>query len=202
MSLEAPVDNNIDNLKGFFVKSVITAANRTIPVKSIRINSSERPPYPKHILEIIMKKQEFKKLCKQFDDPQLKTELNALTKEFKTEKAKHSDKIFENLVEKVGPNPTSSRQFWQRINKFRIPKSASSVGSLMTENKELTNANDKAAAFASVLMNTYSSNIMSTSFDNDFFLSTNQKTESLISEYERNENNYSNRERMPKEIMN
>ena len=70
----------------------------------------------------------------------------------------------------------------------------------MTENKELTNANDKAAAFASVLMNTYSSNIMSTSFDNDFFLSTNQKTESLISEYERNENNYSNHERMPKEI--
>ena len=69
-------------------------------------------------------------------DESLKRTYNSLTTELKHAKSKFENEILQNLIDRVGPNPTSSRQFWSRINCFRKPAGFKVTGSLISNNVE------------------------------------------------------------------
>ena len=99
----------------------------------------------------------------------LKETYNSLTTELKHAKSKFENEIMQNLIDRVGPNPTSSRQFWSRINCFRKPAGYKVTGSLISNNVELVEPKEKADLYAKRLESIYSASNIDSNFDRDFF---------------------------------
>ena len=71
----------------------------------------------------------------------------------------HRVKQWQDFIEKVGPNPSSSRSFWQNINRARTNKSAQSKIPTLTQKKNYESGKKKADLFKSVLEKTFSQEI-------------------------------------------
>ena len=180
-----PPNDEIELLNKFFVDSVYSAAQKSIPGKSNSISINYRKKFPKEILEIINFRKAVKKeldILKKANifDRALKKTYNSLTQEFKKAKSKFENEIMQNLIDRVGPNPTSSRQFWARINSFRKPASNKASGSLISNNLEFVEPKDKANLFAKRLETIYSASNFDSNFDRIFFASVNSNINTLI----------------------
>ena len=110
----------------------------------------------------------------------LKETYNSLTTELKHAKSKFENEIMQNLIDRVGPNPTSSRLFWSRINCFRKPAGYKVTGSLISNNVELVEPKEKADLYAKRLESIYSASNIDSNFDRDFFHSVNSNIDVIL----------------------
>jgi uncharacterized protein YaaR (DUF327 family) len=85
----------------------------------------------------------------------LKAEFNKMVQDLKLKIYSHRVKQWQDFIEKVGPNPSSSRPFWQRINRARTNKSTqSNIPTQIHENKIFESDKEKADLFKSILEKT------------------------------------------------
>ncbi len=63
---------------------------------------------------------------------------------------------WQDFIKKIGPNPVSSRPYWQRINRLRTGKNkTSNIPYLKFNDKKYENDNDKANLFKDILKDTF-----------------------------------------------
>ena len=169
-----PPTDDINALNTFFVESIIYSARKSISLKSNSINVNYRKKFPKNIVEILNIRKGVKKELDRLKkhnifDKALKRSYNDLTTEFKLLKSKFENEIMQNLIDRVGPNPTSSREFWSRINCFRKPAGSKLSTSLLSNNVELVEPKEKADLHAKRLESIYSSSNIDPNFNREFF---------------------------------
>ncbi len=118
-----------------------------------------------------------------FPDEQTKTRYNQLTNQLYNEMTKILSSNWDKFIEKLGPNPQSSRKFWQRINTIRNGKGSGSTPKLVSNGNEYKTSQEKANLFKEMLVNTFSGQNNYDSYDNEF----KKTTESRIDEYFKNQ---------------
>ena len=87
-----------------------------------------------------------------------KTAFNQLTAKVKAALNKHRSNDWSNFLEKMGPNPLSSRPFWQKINKFRGNSNNRRLPLLKHGNKNYESDRVKSDLFSSILADTFKPN--------------------------------------------
>jgi exonuclease III len=70
---------------------------------------------------------------------------------------------WDKFIDRVGPRPTTTTPFWQRINRFRNKPESNSIATLIYNNMKCSEDDDKCNAFADHLQKTFS-----TDPDNNF----------------------------------
>jgi hypothetical protein len=146
----APLDLQWDQMVG----CMLGAAEKSIPYKTSKIYKSTLPP------DIIILIKERTKARRKADskDPADKRAFNKLTALVKQALRKHRDSDWENFLEKMGPNPLSSRPFWQKINKFRGKASNSRLPLLKHNNQNYETDREKCDLFSLTLADTFKPN--------------------------------------------
>ena len=104
---------------------------------------------------------------------------NQLTNQLYNEMTKIQSSNWDKFIEKLGPNPQSSRKFWQRINTIRNGKGSGSTPKLVSNDNEYKTSQEKANLFKEMLANIFSGQNNYDSYDNEF----KKTTESRIDEY-------------------
>ena len=56
----------------------------------------------------------------------MKTKINSMIKIIKTKIYEFRSEEWQDFIKKIGPNPVSSRPYWQRINRLRTGKNKTS----------------------------------------------------------------------------
>ena len=133
-----------------FSALVIDAAETSVPKFAPKGVKS----YPPHIINLIHSRRVLRKDIKKADLSNkglLVTQYNNLTKLFKQSVKEYSLKKWFHFLNKFGPHPVSSSQFWQIINKTRSQKNSSSIPILTVDGKNFELDKDKADLFASYL---------------------------------------------------
>ena len=104
-----------NELTRFVTDAIIDAARGSIPEMSANAHTGSK--LPPHIIDLIKHRKDIRKRCKR--DPGAKPYLNQLTTRIKEEIAAEKDQQWQQFLDRVGPNRTSSRPFWKRINEAR-----------------------------------------------------------------------------------
>ena len=153
------VCNDVDRLNKFVKESIINAADNSIPV--FRNNSYHNKTLPNYILELVKLR---KKVRKQMNingiDPNdranLKTRFNKLKSLIREEIKAVNDSEWSRFIKKIGNNHTSSKPFWQRINKIRGKKNGKQIPTLVIDEHKYITDDEKADIFAKILEQTFS----------------------------------------------
>lgn len=69
---------------------------------------------------------------------------------------------------KLGPNPSSSREFWNLINRTRAGKCSRYIPHLVYNGRTYSSDEEKAELFGLLLSETFSENRQSSDFDSEF----------------------------------
>ena len=158
---------NVESMNDFITSSLLTASESSIPLQQ---HHGFKLSLPKEIIELIKLKHKAKnRASKLKSTPEDKSKYNKLTKLVKEEIKSYRNKQWSMFIEKVGNNPTSSKPFWQRINKLRSSKTESSTKSipnLIHNNQNYSADDDKANLFGSILEQTFE-NYKDAEFDRD-----------------------------------
>ena len=150
------IENNVDIIEDFIRKSLINAADLTIPTYSNGYKKQKQ--LPEHILDLIKARKIARKLSKK--DPNCSTSkklYNKLTVIIREENKSTRDNEWKCFVDKLGTNPPSTKPFWNRINTIRGRKTKHSIPTLKVENKSYESDEQKAKLFSSMLQTTFSS---------------------------------------------
>lgn len=102
---------------------MLIAKEKAIPkMKPVRFSSQ----LPSEILKIINEKNSLKKKLRKLKNKkqknnnnhqkkQMKTKINSMIKIIKTKIYEFRSEEWQDFIKKIGPNPVSSRPYWQRI---------------------------------------------------------------------------------------
>ena len=77
---------------------------------------------PTDILGLIKERREIRKLMRKNKSDFLKKSLNKLTFKIKTSINLHREKVWSKFLNELGPYPTSSKKFWEKINQVKSKK--------------------------------------------------------------------------------
>ena len=99
--------------------------------------------------------------------------LNKKTAEFRLAKKTFLDSQMNAFIENLGRHPTSSRPFWQRINRFRNGKKVKKSQPLQYGDNLLTGDQEIANAFACDFGKVFSFDANNQKFDNSFLSTVN-----------------------------
>jgi hypothetical protein len=157
--------DNVDELNLLISNNIINAANHSIPKVGEKIYKTA---LPKEIIKIIKDRRKARRKAKKYNNPLNRTQYNRLTAILKRKIIEHRNKNWALFVERMGKNPTSSRPFWIRINKFRNLKAQKNhrIPSLIQDGKSYETNEGKAQLFSSILASTFSPNTVNdASFD-------------------------------------
>jgi Fe2+ transport system protein B len=146
---------NVDEINKFIVDSILNSADKAIPV--YKINNSRRKNLPNYKRKILQKTIKTKNFTKRDSGPNLKTRYNKLTAVIREEidAIKHNE--WNEFVQKLGKNPTSTKPFWQRINNIRGNKTTKTTPTLVVNNTKYETDEQKANLFFKTLTETFSS---------------------------------------------
>ena len=154
------VSLDIHSLNNQITSLILKAADQSIPYST---KKKFKFSLPKNIIDLIKLKRKNRRKYKQTHNINLKNEYNNLNTKIKQEIRDHRNKKWEEFLEKLGPNPTSSKPFWQRINKFRT-RNFGKIPTIVLNNKKITTDTEKANAFSDSLAQTFCLD-MSSAFD-------------------------------------
>ena len=92
--------------------------------------------------------------------PESRTEYNRLTAVIRYKIGEFRNKSWENFIKKIGKNPTSSKPFWLKINRFRNKRNKNSIKipTLKSNGQTFESNEEKANLFGSILKETFSLN--------------------------------------------
>jgi len=184
---------NEENLNNLICKHIHDATQLSIPfVKLSKFIFTLPPDIREKIKEKNKMRREVSKK-KNINNTALKTEFNKIVQDLKLKIYSHRVKQWQDFIEKVGPNPSSSRPFWQRINRARTNKSTqSNIPNLFHENKIFELDKEKADLFKSILEKTFSQEIDENFTDKEFYdqVNANVNSNEYINEYRHSNNEY------------
>ena len=163
-----PTDN-VETLWDEVTRNILEAAEMAIPTKTSKQYKTTLPPDLLHIVEIRKRirrkldrkqKTENRNAKKKGVEPiKICTkEYNKLTSLVRLGMSDHRDKCWVSFLERVGPNPISSRPFWQKINKFRGGGGSKSLPLLKHNNTEYSTDRGKSELFGEILKETFKIN--------------------------------------------
>ena len=136
----------------FVTQAIMDAAKGSIP--QVSANAHKGSKLPPHIIALIKHRKEIRKRCKR--DPGSKPYLNQLTTRISQAIAEEKDQQWQQFLDRVGPNQTSSRPFWKRINETRQNNTTNnSIPNLAHAGLIIKQDAEKAAVFSSILETTF-----------------------------------------------
>ena len=150
---------SVEEQNDFLTKSIREASIKAIPLK--KENQEFVETLPSYILKLIDIKHQWRKLARsKLSTSEHKRKYNMITKIVQEEIIAHKNKKWEEFLSSVGKNPTSSKPFWQKINKIRNKtiNSASSktIKNLVYDGKEYQSELEQADLFGRLLQETFS----------------------------------------------
>lgn len=171
--------SDVDLLNGQLVRKMIQAAEVSIPKKS-RVNCAVC--LPKAIIDKIKDRRRLRReLRRNGGNGALKCEINKLKKEIDNGIRNLKQKQWNNFLDGLGRNKASSGRFWNRINRFRSPKSCKAMPTLVKGNVTYDDDVSKASVFASLLSEDFSKDRDSDSFDDSHRLRIEEELRGLPS---------------------
>jgi hypothetical protein len=96
---------------------------------------------------LIKLRKKTKHFTKRDSDPNIKTRYNKLTTIIREEIDAIKNNEWNEFVQKLGKNPTSTKPFWQRINNIRGNKTAKSTSTLVVNKTKYETDEQKANLF-------------------------------------------------------
>lgn len=140
--------------------TIIGAANNSIPKSKKTTRFSKE--FPSEIIKLIKYRR---KLRRDIDKLKTKTkcqtskksELNSITKQINTKINEFYNNSWKEFVQKH-PNPTSSRPFWKRINKFKNKSINRQIPKLIFNNHFIESDQEKSNVFKYNLESIFSNN--------------------------------------------
>jgi hypothetical protein len=130
------LDLNVEEINKFIVDSIINSADKTIPV--YKVNYSHRKNLSNYIIELIKLRKKTKNFTKRDNDPNIKTRYNKLTALIREKIDAVKNNEWNEFIQKLGKNPTSTKPFWQKINNLRGNKTNKSTPTLVVNNTKLS----------------------------------------------------------------
>lgn len=165
-----------EKLQDFITNSIIETIKICTPVYK---NTSHKNELPREIINLIKEKRKVRNLFKKTNIIDLKQKYNKLTQTIKSKISEFKTNNWDVFLNKLGPNPLSSKPFWQKINKFK-KKGSDSIKDLKVGEKIYTDEKSKCQIFGNQLENTFKID-PSEAFDKKFeeevltFLKTEQE---------------------------
>jgi len=101
---------NINKLNELISNQILEAVEKSVPKFLNKSNNS----LPKEIVDLIMIKRETRKGMRKSNSTNLKTYYNKLTAQIKILIKNYREKLWNNMLEKFGPYPVSSRIFGKK----------------------------------------------------------------------------------------
>ena len=111
------VKNDLDEFYNWICQELLLAAKQAIPIRKFKNTGNAIPDY---LLELVKVRQCSRKDKNKKDEA--RKLYNLLTKIVQGEMKAHKNNSWENFLSSIGPNPLSSKPFWNRINKLRNKK--------------------------------------------------------------------------------
>ena len=176
--------NNPEVLCGYLISAIQDAADQAIP-KFINISAKS---YPYYILNLI-KERRRKKMDREYNLDKkavLKVENNKKSKEFKKAVYGYTQRRWKFFLDKLGPHPASTREFWKTINKTRSQKKSGEIPTLKVDDKVYKTDEEKANLFGSILSETFAHDGSSTEFDTI----VHDQVKQFVEEFDYSDSNY------------
>ena len=162
---DPPKNLTIDSLSSYIRNSFLEAAEKSIPY----YESKSYLELPKEIVHLIRKKKIARKLARKYKTEQFKKEYNFYTKKVKEAISEFKDNKWNLFLNNLGSNITSTRPFWQKINRLRGSVSQKKIPNLLFNGVSFNEDTEKANLFKDILEETFnkpSSHLFDENFKN------------------------------------
>ena len=147
------INPDLDFLVKFVADSIIDAANKFVP----KIQTKPfKKSFPSDLVNLILERKTARKKAVKSGLIEDKAAFNKLTLKIRIRKIDLKSKEWDEFLLKQGPNPTSSRPFWKKINKVLKGPQNSKIPKLLCEGKEFSTDSEKAEIFMKMLSKTFS----------------------------------------------
>ena len=143
---------DLEQLNAFVCENILKAAQMSIPPKA---SGSLGKSFPRHIVSLIIARKAARHLKDQ--SMAARQEYNRLTNELQEQICSFRSAQWDSFIAKLGPRPSSTRPFWQKINQIRNGANAHSNSAKLKRPDGSHTASDeeKAATFADTLESTF-----------------------------------------------
>jgi hypothetical protein len=155
---------DVNGLNSIITNDIHLAANISIP----KFKKGSRKTFPEPILNLIRKRRQARKELKKNRSDFNKKSYNDISNLVKLNIKSFKEKKWSRLLDGLGEHPVSTRLFWKEINKTKSSKQASSIPTLKVGQVEYKNDMDKISLFSTILSDTFSENLFSSEFDQNF----------------------------------
>ena len=151
-SAAPPTMTDLEQLNAFICEHIVSAARKSIPP---RTNGPLGKSFPPHIVKLIFERKAARSV--KHRSVAAKQEYNRLTNELQERICAHRSAQWDAFIEKLGPRPSSTRPFWQKINQIRsgTRTSNNNVKLNRPDGTSTTNDEEKATTFARLLESTF-----------------------------------------------
>ena len=154
--------SDINFMESQIVEAILEAKSIAIPVRKSFFNSEK----PSDFVKLVREKRRARRKKQKSNSPEDIREYNRLAKEVKAKSKELSKESWTKFIDRVGPRPTSSAPFWQRINRFRNKPESNTIATIVHNNTSCSNDMDKAQAFADHLSKVFSTDPLNNFDDN------------------------------------
>ena len=158
-------ETSLDNHLMQIITSLKESIDNNIPLATI--NSSNRAPLPKYILEMIKIRNRKQRVYRKNRTESNREKYYNEIKTVKNEITKFNSRKWNNFINKIGPCPLSTKAYWKRINRVRNKKQQNKFPNLMINNTLIDTDEEKAKAFGSKLFRTFNNQIEDTQTFNE-----------------------------------
>ena len=168
--------NNINDkniLMNSLNNEITNAINNNIPFSSNKRSSNS--PLPTYILKEIACRNKLRRLYVKNRTPENKVNLYSKIEEVKKKITIFNSQKWKKFINKIGPNPLSTKIYWKRINRVRHKKKTTNTPNLFINDTLIDTDEGKANDFGKKLFKTFndqpeeSSNFNATHFVEKFF---------------------------------
>ena len=156
--------DQVEKIKYVLTEKICEAAKIAIPIKS---KSIFKQALPKEIIDLIKERRKAKRIkTRSVND---RKNYNKLTSYLRFKLRDFRNKSWAEFIKKIGKNPMSSKPFWNRINKFRKPRSTNKISRLELGNKVFETDLEIGNCFGQILTETFNLNteLVDASFDKE-----------------------------------
>ena len=144
------------NIEVFFDKlniAISSAAQYNIPKVNEKVFS--RPALPNSIILAIKIRNKYQRIYAKNKNLENRNKLYDQIDKVKDDIMKFKSKQWSNFIEKLGSYPTSTKAYWNRINRLRNKKQTNTIPTIIHNNIRLDNDESKAKAFGEKLAKTF-----------------------------------------------
>jgi hypothetical protein len=152
-TIPSEVNNDPNRLNDSLIKALVTASSTAIPSKRSSSNNKE---FPKSIVDKIKAKKIAMRAWYKVRSEENLRKFETLTKQVKQLIRRFRDDDYNKFMKMHGPNPTSSKPFWRRINQFRSKPVTNNIATIVENGVSYTSDQQKADIFATHLASIFS----------------------------------------------